>query len=417
MTAAAETLSQSWKPGVVIIGAGHAGGSAAAFLRQYGYKGSITLIGDETSPPYQRPPLSKAWLMGRADHESLLLKPASWYEQNSIGFHPGVTAKAVDPANQTVALSFERTLSYEHLILATGARARRLDIPGADLAGVHVLRTDADAEALKNALNPGRHLVVIGAGYVGLEVAASARALGAHVTVIERESRVLARVACEALADAFYARHTTEGVLFVFNAGVVEFENDGSRISGVVLDDGRVISCDAVLVGVGAVPNVELALDAGLSCNDGIMVDSDSRSSNPSIYAIGDVTRRPLPFYEKEGRLESVPNALEQARQAAAAIAGKPSPAAELPWFWSDQYDLKLQIAGLAHDADHHIIRGDVASGTFAIFHLKGPFIQAVEAVNSPAAFLGGRQLIQLKKKVAPEKLSDPEISIKSLIS
>lgn len=403
------------KAKVVILGAGHAGGSAAAFLRQYGHEGPIVMIGDEPLVPYQRPPLSKAWLKGEADGNSLALKPADWYADNNCDLRLGVRATGLDRAGKTVSLSNGESVSYDFLIFATGARARRLPIQGADLEGVLELRTAADAEALKNAIGPGKRLAVVGGGYVGLEAAASARALGADAVVIEREERVLARVACEALSSFFTDYHKARGVTFELSAGVEAFEGKDGRITGVKLSDGRVIACDAALVGVGAIPNDELAREAGLECGNGIVVDGEARTSDPAIFAIGDITWRPLPLYERHVRLESVPNALEQAKQAASAIVGRPGPAPELPWFWSDQYDLKLQIAGMPFDADSILVRGDPANAKFAVFHLKGDLVQAVEAVNAAPEFMMGKQLITSRKPISREKLANVSVSMKEV--
>lgn len=400
---------------VVIVGAGHAGGSAAAFLRQYGHEGRIVLIGDEPLLPYQRPPLSKAWLKGEADADSLALKPADWYGENNVFLRLSGVAERINRSAKTVTLASGEAIDYDFLILATGARARQLPIPGADLAGVLALRTAADAELLKHALGPGKRLAVIGGGYVGLEAAASARALGAEVVVVERESRVLARVACETLSTFFQDYHRARGVAFELNAGVEAFEGAGDHITGVRLSDGRVLPCDVALVGVGAIPNDELAKDAGLATANGVVVDLEARTDDPAIFAIGDVTHRPLPLYERQFRLESVPNALEQAKQAASAILGRPGPAPEVPWFWSDQYDLKLQIAGLPFEADRQVVRGDVAAAKFAVFHLKGDLLQAVEAVNAPPEFMAGKQLIAKRTPVNAEKLADTTVSMKEV--
>ncbi|HKT54233.1 MAG TPA: FAD-dependent oxidoreductase, partial [Caulobacteraceae bacterium] len=334
------------QPKVVIVGAGHAGGTAAASLRQQGFEGPIVLIGDEPLPPYQRPPLSKAWLKGEADEEALILKPATFYAEHDIDLRLGVRASQIDRAGRSVEIEGGGKLDFDHLILATGARPRRLPLRGADLDGVLVLRTAADAEALKLALGPGKRIAVVGGGYIGLEVAASARALGADAVVIEREPRLLARTACPALSDFFYGYHRARGVEFVLGANVIGFEGGGGQVRGVALDDGRLIACDVALVGVGAVTNDELAKTAGLECSNGVVVDGASRTSDPAVFAIGDVSLRPLPIYERMFRPESVPSALEQAKQAAAAITGRPPPMPEVPWNWSDQYDLKMQIAG-----------------------------------------------------------------------
>jgi len=396
---------------IVIVGAGHAGGSVAAFLRQYGWKGPITLLGAEPVPPYQRPPLSKAWLKHKSDAASLALRPAAFYPTNAITLRLATHATAIVPANRYVTLESGEQLSYDHLILATGARPRLLPVQGNDLGGVLALRSVADADALQAALTPGSQLVVIGGGYIGLEVAASARTLGVAVTVVERESRVLARVASEPLSSFFTGAHTTHGVRILCGASIATIEGAAGRVAGVRLADGTHLPCDTVLIGVGAAPDDALARAAGLACDDGIVVDLATRTSDPHIHAVGDCTRRPLPLYARIGRLESVPNALEQAKQAAADLCGRPPPPPEIPWFWSDQYDIRLQIAGLPFDVDDIVLRGDPATGKFAAFHLAADgAIQAVEAVNAPAEFMGGRLMIARRQRTtsAVLHLSNP---------
>jgi 3-phenylpropionate/trans-cinnamate dioxygenase ferredoxin reductase component len=403
------------EPGVVIVGAGHAGGVAAALLRQYGYEAPITLVGDEPVAPYQRPPLSKAWLKGETDAEALMLRPLTFYADHRIELILNVKVTAVDRAAKTVALEDGRTIAYDQLILALGSRARPLPIPGADLKGVLFLRSAADAETLKAAIGPGKRLAVIGGGYIGLEAAASGRALGAAVVVLEREPRLLARVACETLSTFFQHYHEARGVTFELGAQATAFVGAGGKLTGVKLADGRVIACDEALVGVGALPNEELAKAAGLDCAGGIVVDTHARTSDPAIFAIGDVTHRPLPLYDRMFRLESVANALEQAKQAASAIAGRPPPPPEVTWNWSDQYDVKLQLAGIAFDSDDILVRGDPTTAKFAVFHLKGPVIRAVEAVNAPAEFMAARQLIGSQRPIDRAKLADPAVSMKEV--
>ena len=401
---------------IVIVGAGHGGGTAAATLRQFGWTGPITLIGDEPLVPYHRPPLSKAWLKGEADSESLALRPESFYAEQHIKLRLDTTVEWIDRERREVALDGDKRVHYDHLILATGARARPLPVPGAEFAKVLSLRDAAHADALKEALGIGKRAVVIGGGYIGLEVAASARALGAEVVVVEREPRVLARVACETLSHFFQRYHQARGVKFEFGLGVLEVLGEDGEISGVRLSDDRVLPADVVLVGIGGMPNVELATAAGLACDNGVIVDMNALTSDPHIYAIGDMTRRPLPLYARDFRLESVPNALEQAKQAAAHLCDRPAPTPETPWFWSDQYDLKLQIAGLPFDVADIVVRGDPANDKFAVFHLNPEYqIQAVEAVNMPDAFLGGRQFIGTRKPVSVEKLRDLATPMKAV--
>jgi 3-phenylpropionate/trans-cinnamate dioxygenase ferredoxin reductase component len=401
---------------IVIVGGGHAGGSAAAVLRQLGWLGAITLVGEEPLLPYQRPPLSKQWLSGEATEESLALRPTAFYQSASIDTRLGLRVTHIDRAARTVTLSDDVTLHYDHLIIATGARPRRLDLPNIDLHGVLELRTVEDAEQLKAALHPGATLAVIGGGYIGLEAAASARTLGAEVTIVERESRVLARVACPLLSTFFETFHRGHGATIEAEAQVTGLAGANGRVTGVNLQDGRIIPCTAALIGVGAVPNDELARDAGLICDSGIIVDLAARTNDPAIFAIGDCTRRPLPLYDRMGRLESVPNALEQAKQAASAICGKPPPAPEVPWFWSDQYDLRLQIAGIPFDATEIAVRGSVQDGKFALFHLAADgTVQAVEAVNASTEFMGGRRIIQRRKQLTRARIEDMSVSMQQL--
>lgn len=398
---------------VIIVGAGHAGGSVAGFLRQYGFEGLITLIGNEPIPPYQRPPLSKAWLKGEADADSLQLKDPAWWGETGVDLRLGQTVTSIDRVARTVTVNGE-ALPYDSLVIATGARARRVDLTGADLDGVLFLRTAADAEALKPRLGPGRRLAVIGGGYVGLEAAASATALGGSAIVIEREVRVLARVASEPLSAFYQTAHARRGVEILTGAMVVGLEGD-RHVSAVILADGRRIECDTVLIGVGAIANTELAEAAGLDCRDGVLVDAAARTDDAAIWAVGDVTRRPGGLFGGDIRFESVPNALEQAKQAASAIAGRDQPPAEVPWFWSDQFDLKLQMAGLARDADQMIVRGDPDGERFAVFHLKGGIIRCVEAVNAPPEFMAGRLMIGKQTPVDPARLADLTVSMKDV--
>jgi 3-phenylpropionate/trans-cinnamate dioxygenase ferredoxin reductase component len=401
---------------IVIVGAGHAGGSAAALLRQFGWQGSITLIGAEPVPPYQRPPLSKAWLKGASDLASVLLRPATFYASNDIALNLASQATEIDRASRSLTLGTGKRVPYDHLILAPGARARVLALPGRELAGVFELRTVADADRLRATLRPGLRLAVIGAGYIGLEAAASARTIGADVTVIEREARVLARVASPLLSEFMQRRHETAGLRFVLDAAVDAFEGSNGHVAGVRLSDGTQVPCDAVLVGIGAAPNDVLARVAGLTCADGIVVDTAARTSDPAIQAIGDCTYRSLPLYRRTGRLESVPNALEQAKQAAAELCGRPPPPPEVPWFWSDQYDVRLQIAGLLFDVAESAVRGDRTAGAFAIFHLAADgTVQAVEAVNAPTEFMAGRMMIANRQRAVAARLRDVTSSMRQL--
>ncbi len=385
-------------------------------LRQLGWQGAIVMVGDEPIHPYQRPPLSKAWLTGEASADSLALRPAAFYETANIDLRLSTTVTAIDRETKSVTLGTGETLGYDYLILATGARARKLDLPGIGLRGVLELRTAADADQLKSALGPGKKLGVIGGGYIGLEAAASAIGLGAAATIIEREPRVLARVACQTLSDFFESYHRAKGVTIEVSAGVAGLEGVDGQVTGVRLTDGRLVPADAVLVGVGAMPNQEIAQAAGIACDGGIVVDLQTRTSDTAIFAIGDCTKRPLPLYDRTMRLESVPNALEQAKQAASVICGRPAPAPEVPWFWSDQYDLRLQIAGIPFDATQIVVRGDIAAGRFALFHLADDgLVRAVEAVNASTEFMGGRRIIARGKRLSADKIRDMAVTMQEL--
>lgn len=402
-------------PNVLIIGAGHAGVAVAAQLRAQGHAGPIRLLGDEAALPYQRPPLSKAWLKGEADAVSLQLRAPSWYAQQNIELLHGA-AVAIDRGARQVVLADRTALPYDVLVLAMGARARALAVPGAALAGILSLRDAGDAGALQAALAPGRRLAVVGGGYIGLEVAASARALGLEVCLLEREPRLLARVASAPLAAFFEALHVQNGVRIVRGARLAQFEG-GPAVTALTMEDDSRLPCDVALVGVGAEPRDELARAAGLACENGIVVDEQARTNDPAIFAVGDLSWRPLPVYGgRRCRLESVPNALEQARQAASAIAGTPPPAPEVPWFWSDQYQAKLQIAGLPFDANRQVLRGDPQAGKFAVWHLAGERVMAVEAVNSPLDFMAAKQLIATGVPVCATRLADPACKAKEAV-
>jgi 3-phenylpropionate/trans-cinnamate dioxygenase ferredoxin reductase subunit len=399
---------------IVIIGAGQAGGQAAYSLRLGGFAGEITIVGDEPAPPYQRPPLSKAYLKGEMDAERLFLKPLDCYVEHRIELVTSEAATAIDLLARTVALSGGRQLSWDRLVIATGARPRKLSLAGAELQGVSELRTLADVDRIKQAAVAGARLVVVGAGYIGLEAAAVGAQLGMKVTVLEAMPQVLSRVAGPEIG-AFYTRiHREAGTDIRLGARIEAFEGIGS-VSGVRLADGEIIPADFVLVGVGVLPNMELALAAGLTCGNGIVVDAQMRTSHPDVFAAGDVAWRPLVHFDREGRLESVHNAIEGGKLAAAAILGAAQPAIEAPWFWSDQFDLKLQTAGLWTGADETVVRGDPGTRAFAVFYLKEGRLIAVDAVNSAPEYIVGKKLVAAKAKVAPAELVDKSISMKDI--
>lgn len=401
---------------VIIIGAGQGGGETAQRLRQGGFSGEITLIGEEPCAPYQRPPLSKAYLKGELSMDRLLLRPASVYSEEHIAFLSPLKAVWIDRANKKVRTEGGRELPYDALVIATGARPRSLPLVGADLAGVHTFRTAADVDAIRPHFTPDAKLVVIGAGYIGLEVAAVARQCGLHVTVVETAVRPLARVTSPEVAGFFLDEHTRQGVRFVLGGQPAIIKGE-DRVTAVCLADGMEIKTDLVIAGIGVTPETTLAQQCGLTVDDGVVTDRQCRSSDPSIFAIGDCARRPMAFYgERLTRLESVHNAVEGAKIVAATILGQ-THAEEAPWFWSDQYDLKLQIAGLFQGYDHVVFRGVMADRAFAAFYYKGDRLIAVDAVNRPSEYLGAKMLIQTNRSVPPAAIEDISRPMKEIVA
>ena len=401
---------------VVIIGAGQAGGEAAQRLRQGGFQGDITLIGEEPVPPYQRPPLSKAYLAGELPLERLLLRPASVYAEENIALLTSVRAVWVDRTNKRVRLEGGRELPFDALVLATGAKPRQLPLAGADLPGSHVLRRAADVEAIRSRFTPGARLAVIGAGYIGLEVAAVARKHGLDVTVIEVAARPLARVTSPEVAGFFLDEHTRQGVRFMLGAQPALIKGK-DHVTGVAFADGGDVSADLVIAGIGVAPETALAQQCGLSVENGIVTDALCRTTDPSIFAIGDCAARPMAHYQnRTGRLESVHNAVEGAKIVAAVITGQ-THTIEAPWFWSDQYDLKLQIAGLFQGYDQLVLRGVIADRAFAAFYYTGGHLIAVDAVNRPAEYLGAKMLIQTGRSLPPDAIADTSRPMKELVA
>ncbi len=399
---------------IVIIGAGQAGAQAAVSLRQGGYKGAITMIGAEEAPPYQRPPLSKAYLKGELDEARLYLRPAEFYEAQNIELHLGVCATGIDRKAKVVSTDDDKAHPYDALLIATGAPPRRIAAPGADLRGVHYLRTLADSDSLKPMLAAPGRVVIVGAGYIGLEVAAVARAAGRDVTVLEMAPRVLARVASEPVSAFYQTLHRNNGVDLRLGAAFAAFEGK-SHIHGARLQDGEIIECETALVGIGAAPEATLANEAGLAIDNGIVVDEHARTSDPAIFAAGDCTNFPSPRYGRRMRLESVPNAIEQAKAAAANMIGGEVVYDALPWFWSDQYDVKLQTVGLSEGHDELVVRGDPAEKKFAVWYLKDGKALAVDAINDPASFAMGKKLIMAGAALDPAKLADATVDLRTL--
>ena len=399
---------------LVIVGGGQAAAQAVQSLRQQNFPGAITLLCDEPYPPYQRPPLSKKYFAGELPRERLLLRPAAFYAEKGVTLELNTRVEEIEPAARRIRLHDGRTLAYDRLLLATGSRPRVCPVSGADLPGVHYLRTIADVDGIIAALAPGARVLLVGAGYIGLEVAASARQRGFDVTVLEAADRVMSRTVSAEVSAFYEACHRAAGVAIHCGAGVHAFHGP-SRLSAVEASDGRRFACDIAIVGIGVEPNVELAARAGLICSNGIVVDELARTADPRIFAAGDCTNHPHPLLERRVRLESVPNAIHQAKVAAGSLVGVPTPYSEVPWFWSDQYDLKLQIAGLSTGYDEVVMRGDVAARSFAAFYLKGGQLLAVDAVNSPREFIAGKKLVASRARIAPEVLRDAKVDLTTL--
>ncbi|MEM1231087.1 MAG: FAD-dependent oxidoreductase [Pseudomonadota bacterium] len=399
--------------GVIIIGAGHAAGQAAASLRQEGYEGPITVIGDERQLPYQRPPLSKQYLSGEQAMDRVLLRPAKFYADKQIDVRTEVRVDAINPAEHRVTTASGETLSYDKLILATGSRPRRLQIPGSDLPGIHYLRTVDDVDAIRDDMGAGKKIVIVGGGYIGLEVASVCVESDMEVHVLEMESRILQRVTTPQMSAYYHQLHSHRGVHLHTDTMVSGFEGDG-RVERVLCGEAQ-FDADLVIVGIGIVPNVELAEQAGIACDNGILVNERCETSAADVYAAGDCTNHPNPTLGRRLRLESVPNAMEQARVSAANICGKPKVYDAVPWFWSDQYELKLQMVGFSTEGDTQVLRGSQADNQFAVFYLKGGKVVAADAVNSPKEFMVCKQM--LGKAVDPVALADPETDLKTLLA
>ncbi len=399
---------------IVIVGAGQAAAQAIQTLQANEFDGKIALIGDEAYVPYERPPLSKGLLAGEIELEKLFFKKPAYFAEKGIDLRLKTSVTRIERAAKRLKLDDGSTLAYDQLLLATGARVRRISIPGADLSGVHYLRGIDDVLGIRAELAPGKRLVLVGAGYIGLEVAAVAQKLGTQVTVLEMMDRVMARVVAPAVSAFYDQVHRAAGVDIRLQTGVVAFEGDG-RVTAVVTDKGDRVAADMVIVGIGVVPNVELAKDAGLAVDNGIVVDDCCRTSDSDIFAAGDVTNHPSALMGRNIRLESVQNAVSQGRAAALAMLGKPEPYNEVPWFWSDQYDLKLQIAGLSEPTDEAIVRGDPATRKFSVAYLRDGVFVAINTINMLKDFLPAKKLIAEKRVVDKTKLADPNVSLKEL--
>ena len=398
--------------GMVIIGAGHAAGQAAASLRQEGYEDEIVIVGDEPHIPYQRPPLSKQYLSGEQGIERVYLRPEKFYADKDITVRTSQRVESIDTSAQCIATESGETIDYDKLLLATGGRPRKLDLPGSDLAGIHYLRTIADVDAIRAEFGTGKKLVIVGGGYIGLEVASVGIQAGLDVHVLEMEERILQRVTTPEMSAYYHSLHEGRGVHIHTSTLVSGFAGEDS-LQAVQCGDQE-FPADIAVVGIGIVPNVEVAEAAGLECDNGIVVDDHCATSAPNVYAAGDCTNHPNALLDRRLRLESVPNAMEQARVAASNMCGGDKSYASIPWFWSDQYELKLQMVGFSADGDTQVVRGDQAANQFAVFYLKDGNVVAADAVNSPKEFMVCKQLIG--KPVDADSLADPEVDLKSLL-
>ena len=396
---------------VVIVGAGQAGAQVAVSLRQLDFSGEITLLGEEPHLPYQRPPLSKGYLSDEMALERTWLRSEAYYQKHDIDLRLDARVTRITREERAVVCADGARLGYDALALCTGTRVRRLGVPGVDLRGALYLRTLADADRIKSAVLPGSKAVIIGGGYIGLEVAASLRKLGCTVVVIEALHRVMNRVVAAPVSAFFAAEHARHGVEIETNAAVAALQGDGC-VQRVVCADGRAFAADLAVIGIGAAPNDELARDAGLAVDNGVVVDAFGRTSGPAIFAAGDVTNHPNALFDRRMRLESVHNAMEQAKSVARTIAGQPQAYADVPWFWSDQYDLKLQIAGVGDPDDELIPRGDPATRAFSCLHLRAGRLVAIDCVNRGADFLAAKKLIAERRPIDLARAADPEVRL-----
>lgn len=401
----------------IIVGGSHAAVQLALSLRLEGWEGQILVITDDSYLPYHRPPLSKDYLSGETQADNLLIRQPAFYEKQAIDFRLNTQVVALDPAEHRLTLDSGESLSYTKLALCTGARARKLDIPGARLKGVHYLRDLSDAEKIKANLKPGGRAVIIGGGYIGLETASLLRKIGMEVCVLEAMDRVLQRVT-SAEISAFYTRvHSEEGVEIKTNVAVTEIVG-GDFVEKVLCSNGEEIEADLVIVGIGVIPNIELAESAGLDVDNGILVNEFAQTSDADIVSAGDCTNYPNLVYGGHTRLESVPNATEQAKTAAASICGNQKSYDALPWFWSNQYDLKLQIAGLNQGYDQVAIRGDIEVGrSFVVWYLKEGRVIAADCINRPVEFMLAKQLLTANRELPMTELLDDSTDAKSLLA
>ncbi|MBD9425117.1 FAD-dependent oxidoreductase [Pseudomonas sp. PDM15] len=404
----------------IIIGAGHAGGELAIALRNEGWEGHILLLGEEAHLPYHRPPLSKAYLAGSVEKSSLSIRPQMAYDKANVEFFGGVRVLRIDRANKRLELADGKQLAYDKLAIATGGRPRPLSVPNAAAAercaNFHYLRTLDDVELIRAQMAAGKRLAIVGGGYIGLEVAAAAVAQGLQVTVLEALPRVLQRVTAAELSAYYERKHREAGVDIRTNVQVADLEVTGETVSAVICADGSRLETDLVVVGIGLIANTELAAEAGLEVDNGILVNEYAQTSDPDIHAAGDCTNHPNPLLGRRLRLESVPNALEQSRVAAAGMAGKLKAYASVPWFWSDQYELKLKMVGLSEGFERLVLRGEPQTDSFSAFYLKDGKVLAADTVNRPQDFIAAKRLVAEGIAVTAEQLADDSRPLKELL-
>ena len=401
---------------ILIVGAGQAAIQAIDTLRRKGFSGQITLVGEEPWLPYQRPPLSKKFLSGGIEREKLLIRPQPFYAEHRVQAHLGRRAVEIDRRAQSVRLDDGSAIGYDALLLATGSSPRHIPVPGANLGGVHLLRNIADVERIRADLASARKLLIIGAGYIGLEVAATARGMGLPVTVLEQTDRVMSRVTAPEVSSFYETEHAKQGVQVICGIQVSALEGSHGRVQTIVCEGGSAHEADVVLVGIGVGPRDDIAQAAGLDCLNGVVVDQHCRTSDPNIYAAGDCTSHPSIHYGRHVRLESVDNAFEQGASAALNLLGTPTPHAKVPWFWSDQYDLKMIIVGLSQGYDEAITRGVPASRSFSVCYLREGELIAVDTVNAPKDQMAARKLVAARVRPDRAKLTEPATPLKDCL-
>jgi 3-phenylpropionate/trans-cinnamate dioxygenase ferredoxin reductase component len=400
---------------IVVLGGGQAGAQAVETLRREGYLGDLVMVSEEPHLPYQRPPLSKKYLSGELTEERLWFHHQSFYDEHQIALRLGLRAEKIEALARAVILSSGERLQYDRLLLCTGSSPRRINLPGSELSGIRYLRGLEDIPAIRSAMIPGARVLIIGGGYIGLETAATAQKLDCQVTVVEMADRVMNRVVAPSVSGYFESEHRMHGVNIVCNMQIERLEGDGG-IERVLCADGSCFNVDLIVVGIGAIPNTQLAVEAGLDCDNGIVVDQFCRTSDPAIFAAGDCTNHPSLHFATRVRLESVDNAFEQAKAAAKNMLGRPIMHDRVPWFWSDQFDNKLLVVGLSQGYDQQVLRGDPATRCFSVCYLHGEELLAVEAVNNPKDYIAAGKLIRGRARLRLDRLADPSVALKDTL-